>query len=202
MKFRKLFLIILVVLLMNIGISKVSAECFKICYNGKCIFSKSHSYESSDFPQLTQCLLNNARNTDVCYDQVTFTSVDRSFCLSVDQYSEGNLYSCGMLLLTDIPPLLPKIIHIIYLMVQIAVPILLVLFGSIDFIKSITSQKDDEIKKGRQTFISRLIAGVLVFFVFSIVRLIISIVNDDSSNGIGRVLDCVECFIENNDSCD
>ena len=60
---------------------------------------------------------------------------------------------------------LPDTIHIIILVLQIAVPVLLVIFGSIDFVKALTSQKDEEIKKGQKTFISRIIAGVIVFFV-------------------------------------
>ena len=100
-------------------------------------------------------------------------------------------------ILRDAPAIIPKIVHTFYLIALIAVPILLVIFGSIDFVKSLVGQKDDEIKKGRQIFIKRLITGVLVFFILSIVRLIVSIADDDSSNGVFRVLDCVNCFIEN-----
>lgn len=112
-------------------------------------------------------------------------------------YNEGNLVSCGPNLIKDIPSMIPSTIHIIYLILQIAVPIILVILGLIDFIKAMVNSKEDEIKKGQKTFISRIIAGVLIFFVFSIVKLVISVVADDST----KVINCVECFINDNDKC-
>lgn len=89
-------------------------------------------------------------------------------------------------------PKLPDTIHVIILVLQIAVPVLLVIFGSIDFVKAITSQKDDEIKKGQKTFISRIIAGVIVFFVFAIVKLVVSLAAGDDSS---TILNCADCFL-------
>ena len=103
--------------------------------------------------------------------------------------------SCGNGLVTGIPPMAPKIINIVYIVIEIAVPILLVIFGSLDFIKPIIAQKEDEIKKNQQIFIKRLIAGALVFFVMVIVRFLISAVAENS-----KVIDCAECFIKN--KCD
>ena len=82
-------------------------------------------------------------------------------------------------------------VHLIILLIEIVVPILLVVFGMIDLMKGITSQKEDEIKKGQQIFVKRLIAGVLVFFVIFIVKLIFSIVTD----GDEGMLTCVNCFL-------
>ena len=91
------------------------------------------------------------------------------------------------------------VVHYIILIIQIVIPILLVIFGSIDFLKAVVAQKDDEIKKGQQTFIKRIIAGVLVFFVFSIVRVIISFAGDDENKA--KILNCAKCFIDNDKSC-
>lgn len=201
MIFRKLFLIFATILLMSIGVSSVSAECYNICYDDQCFISEIHMIrdnEESKLSKLSNCLRNNPSNTDFCYDNIEFKPIDDSLCSgNIIQYNEDGVVSCGMLLLTDIPVIIPKIVHTFYLIALIAVPILLVIFGSIDFVKSLVGQKDDEIKKGRQIFIKRLITGVLVFFILSIVRLIVSIADDDSSNGVFRVLDCVNCFIEN-----
>ena len=85
-------------------------------------------------------------------------------------------------------------VHVIILIIQIAVPVLLVIFGSIDFLKAVIGQKDDEIKKGQQTFIKRLIAAVIVFFVVAIVRLLVSFaVGDD--NDKDSISNCLNCFI-------
>ena len=102
--------------------------------------------------------------------------------------------SCGGALLKNIPSALPKAISILYIIIQVAVPIVLVIMGSLDLFKGITAQKEDEITKARQIFIKRIIAAAIVFFVFTIVRLVVSITVDGNS---GNILDCAECFIKN-----
>ena len=108
-------------------------------------------------------------------------------------YSSSTV-SCGIGLIDKIPSAVPKVISIGYTLIQIAVPVVLVIFGSLDLFKGITAQKEDEIKKGQQTFIKRLISAVLVFFVFVIVKFVISVAADASNS---EILDCAECFIQN-----
>lgn len=110
-----------------------------------------------------------------------------------DNYNLEGLVSCGGLI-DNIPTLIPKVVSIIYTVIQIAVPVVLVIMGSLDLFKGITAQKEDEIKKGQQTFIKRLIAAAIVFFTFVIVKFVISLVADTSGNAI---LECAECFLEN-----
>lgn len=88
-------------------------------------------------------------------------------------------------------------VHIIVLALQIVVPILLVVLGSIDFVKAITSQKEDEIKKGQKTFIARLIAGIIIFFIAAIVKLVVGLVSGDEST---QLLNCADCFLNGSDS--
>lgn len=59
--------------------------------------------------------------------------------------------------------------------VRIIVPILIVLLGSLDLAKAVTSGKEDEMKKAQTTFIKRIIAGVLVFFVPVLVDIIMGL---------------------------
>jgi len=80
---------------------------------------------------------------------------------------------------------------------QIAVPIILIILGSVDFVKAVSSQKDDEIKKAQGMFIKRLILGALVFFIVVIVKLLISAIGGNSDN----VWSCVECFVNNASNC-
>ena len=114
----------------------------------------------------------------------------------VYQNFDSGTYSCGTALISNIPSVVPKITHIIYNVIHIAVPVLLVIFGSIDLIKSVVSGKDDEIKKNQATFIRRLISAAIVFFVFAFVKFFISVVNDKSTNMSSRIINCMECFIE------
>lgn len=105
-----------------------------------------------------------------------------------------SLVSCGTI--KNIPAILPKVISIIYIIVQIVIPVLLVVFGMIDLLKGVMGQKEDEIKKGQQTLIKRIITAVLVFFVFAIVKLVVSLAADNQSQSNGMI-DCAECFIKN-----
>ncbi len=94
---------------------------------------------------------------------------------------------------------LANIVRYVILIMQILVPVLLVILGLIDFVKAIASQKDDEIKKGQQIFLKRVIAGILVFFVIAIVKFVISVVAGSSEGG---VMNCANCFIKGPESSD
>ena len=128
-----------------------------------------------------------------------FVSVRPVLAETYDNYNKNGLVSCGegTTKVENIPPLIPKVVSVAYTMIQIAVPVVLVIIGSLDLFKGISAQKEDEIKKGQQLFVKRLVAAALVFFVFVIVKVVISVVADGSSNSI---MDCAQCFIEN--ECD
>jgi len=100
--------------------------------------------------------------------------------------------SCGNV--TDIPRKIPELTSMAITLIQIAVPVILVIMGSIDLFKGITAQKEDEIKKGQQMFIKRLVVGSLIFFVVVIAKLLISVVADTSSTNI---IECIDCFLSN-----
>lgn len=86
----------------------------------------------------------------------------------------------------------PYIVSTIITIIKIAVPVLLIIFGMLDLGKAVIASKEDEIKKGQQTFIKRLIAAVIVFFVIQVVQIVIRFVagNDDDS-----IVNCFNCFI-------
>lgn len=73
-------------------------------------------------------------------------------------------------------------IHNIIVLLKIAVPIILVIFGMLDFAKGVIANKEDEIKKGQQTFIKRLIAAACVFFVVTIVQLVMGFISKDDTS--------------------
>ena len=106
-------------------------------------------------------------------------------------------YSCGKKFLTGIPSSVPTFGKFIYSFIQFIVPLILIILGSIDLIKSITGGKEDEIKKGQQIFIKRLISGAIVFFALAIVKLLVGVVFPNSS----RVIDCVNCIIGGHTKC-
>ena len=62
----------------------------------------------------------------------------------------------------------------------------------LDLGKAVVASKEDEIKKGQQLFIKRLISAALVFFVIFIVKVLINLVASGSSN---EIWSCANRFI-------
>ena len=87
---------------------------------------------------------------------------------------------------------IPNTVHRIIVAIKIVVPVLLVIFGMLDLGKGVIAQKEDEIKKTQQLFVKRLISGAIIFFVISVVQLLVSVVSGDEDNGI---MNCASCFI-------
>ena len=119
-----------------------------------------------------------------------------AFVLFVPSAMAADIYSCNAALgdvLID--EKIPNTVSTIITVIKIVVPILLVIFGMMDLFKGIVAQKEDEIKKGQQMFIKRLIAGALVFFVITIVQMLISFVAEKGSSR-DNMMSCVNCFIK------
>ena len=118
--------------------------------------------------------------------------------LELLKVSTQNDYSCGSGAIETIPGMLPYVTSTIYIIIEIAIPVLLILYGMFDLGKAVIAQKEDEIKKGQATFFKRLIAAVLVFFVAFIVRLVIGFVSNDDAS----ISNCINCFITGNESAE
>ena len=103
--------------------------------------------------------------------------------------------TCGPI--KELPKKVLELSNTIVNVLQILVPIILVIFGMIDMIKAISSQKEDEMKKAQGVLVKRLILGALVYFVIFIVKLLLSAIGGNT-DGIWR---CVQCFISNANGC-
>lgn len=73
----------------------------------------------------------------------------------------------------------------------IIVPILLIVMGSIDFMKATVAGKDDDIKKSQSVFVKRMIAAVIVFFVPIITNLVMGLLTDDTTIKNSNCLTCM-----------
>ena len=105
-----------------------------------------------------------------------------------------DITSCSSLGISLIPGAIAGIISIVINIIKIGVPIILIILGMIDMGKAVASQKEDEIKKGQKTLISRCIAAGIVFFVVAIVQLMLSIV-EGADNGNQNIIDCFDDII-------
>lgn len=68
------------------------------------------------------------------------------------------------------------IVRLVMNIICIAVPIIMILMGTIDLFKAVTAGKDDDIKKKQKALITRIIAGVLVFLVPTIVSVLMDLI--------------------------
>ena len=96
----------------------------------------------------------------------------------------------------EIPEKLVYIIHMIIKLIQFGVPLLLIIFGMLDLGKAVIASKEDEIKKGTQLFIKRLIAAVIVFFVVAVVELVVNLAAGDADGE--SITDCIKTIINYN----
>ena len=126
------------------------------------------------------------------------------FLISVTFFFIGNVdvfavtrVSCGNV--SGIPEKVPQLTNDLVNILQIAVPVILVFVGSIDLIKGIMAGKEDEIKKGQQIFIKRLIIGALIFFLVVITKFVISVV--DNSTSSENISNCIDCFLVDINKC-
>ena len=106
----------------------------------------------------------------------------------------ADITSCSSLGIDLIPGAIAGIISIVINIIKIGVPIILIILGMIDMGKAVASQKEDEIKKGQKTLISRCIAAGIVFFVVAIVQLMMSIVSG-ADNEIENIITCFDAII-------
>ena len=80
-----------------------------------------------------------------------------------------------------IPAKLAFIVQLAIKIIQIGVPILLIIWGMLDLGKAVMAQKEEEIKKGQNTFIKRLVAAVIVFFIITIVKLVVNLFSGEDT---------------------
>lgn len=92
-------------------------------------------------------------------------------------------------------PIIQFIRRGVFPILQIGIPILLILMGSIDLGKAVMSSDDKEIKGATGKLIKRAIAAVAVFFVTTIVSLLMGMFTS-SKTGVEGTTSWEECWDE------
>lgn len=106
------------------------------------------------------------------------------------QNSETSVY--------EIPSSVPILISYSILILKTATPVILIIMGIVQLIKSLSKQNEDEFKKARSSLIKKIIAAVLIFFTTTIVQFVITIAADNSDTN--NLTACLDCFVNN--SCE
>ena len=118
---------------------------------------------------------------------------------------EGDSTLCGNIL---VPNELFNLVSTIIQMIKIVVPILLIIWGMLDFAKSVVAKKEEDIKKYQKAFVSRLISALVVFLIVVIVQFAVNLVSsvEEQSNEDGQTITdvwgCTKKFINGVDSSD
>ena len=105
-----------------------------------------------------------------------------------------------------VPNALFNVVSTIITGIKIVVPILLIIWGMLDFTKSVVAKKEEDIKKYQKAFVSRLISALIVFLIIFIVQLAVNLVSgvEDSTNSEGTTVSdiwsCSKKFINGVDT--
>ena len=99
-----------------------------------------------------------------------------------------NLIYVGADLCTTMEPVMMVLGYVI-LGIKIIVPVLLILFGMLDLTKAVMEKDESKIKAAQMLFIKRLIAGILVFLVTTLVTVVLNLFAGESSWG-----GCTKCL--------
>lgn len=76
----------------------------------------------------------------------------------------------------------------IFPLIQIGIPIILIVLGSIDLGKAVISSDEKEVKAAQSRLIKRCIYAVLIFFIVTLVTLIMNLVADANVEGTNESL--------------
>ena len=71
-----------------------------------------------------------------------------------------------------------KFVGIVLWIFKIAIPVIIVIMGMLDLGKAVTASKDDEIKKAMKQLAIRLLSGVLIFFIPTIIMFVFRIISE------------------------
>ena len=97
---------------------------------------------------------------------------------------------CGGLL-----PIVRVIRKGLYPLVQIFIPIVLIIYGIIDLGKAVIASDEKEIKSAQSRLIKRVIYAALIFFVVSIVSVVMNIVAMGASDDVNTT-NWAQCWNE------
>lgn len=63
--------------------------------------------------------------------------------------------------------------------IQWVAPVLLIIWGTIDLVKSVVAAKEDDIKKSQKTLVKRIISAVILFLIPMAVSVLLGLIGSD-----------------------
>lgn len=96
---------------------------------------------------------------------------------------------------SDLVPIFKFLKFGVYPIIQIGIPIILIIMGSVDLGKAVMSSDDKEIKGATSKLIKRAIAAVAVFFVTTVVSLLMGMLAQSDDNSVTGGADWKDCWV-------
>ncbi len=146
-----------------------------------------------DFPIIKQYQENNAAYStkELFYlsdnggvrDAKTCKVVDQNAFPSADDFDSED---CSQLIDEELMGMINKVLKYI----RIIVPILVIVLGMVDFGRAVLAGKEDGMKKAQATFIKRIIIGVAIFLLPTLINLVLNLANTVWKNGLFNNSNC------------
>lgn len=90
-----------------------------------------------------------------------------------------------------------KIIGWVITLFKVAIPLIIIGLGMFDFGKAVVAEKEDEIKKQTKRLLYRVIAGIVIYFIPTIVLFIFEQVGDYSTEKDAAAFQvCEDCLLK------
>ena len=97
-----------------------------------------------------------------------------------------------------------KLVGYVLTIFKVVIPIIIVIFGIIDLGKAVTASKDDEIKKALKQLGYRLAAGIMIFFIPTLILLVFGWISDyNNLMDEAEFQVCQDCLLKpGSDNCE
>lgn len=95
-----------------------------------------------------------------------------------------------------------QIVGYVFLILKIVIPLLLIIFGVIDFSKAVMAGKDDSVKGALQSLMWRAIAAVVIFFIPTIVNVVMGFISNFAESGAKSDFKVCQTCIVDPKNCD
>ena len=89
-----------------------------------------------------------------------------------------------------------RIVGVVLYIFKIAIPIVIIALGMFDFGKAVVAEKEDEIKKQTKRLIYRIVAGIVIFFIPTIVNLIFTTAVPEYESESSDFSVCSNCILK------
>ena len=88
-----------------------------------------------------------------------------------------------------------QVVGYVLVVFKIVIPVILIVLGMIDLGKAVISGKDDEIKKNMKSLLMRAIAAVAIFFIPTLVSVVMGIVGSFKDDIKSDFDTCKTCLV-------